>query len=56
MDKPVEHGVCDGGIAEYLGMPPSLTGESLRSGSLTHIIRSMAAPFQSASAKRATRR
>ena len=54
--EAVEHGGGHLGVAEYCGMPLSLTGESLRLGSLTRIIHCMAGPFRSATAKRATRR
>src|ERR1700677_2842086 len=36
------------GVTGHLWMPQRLTGESLRSGSLTRIIRCMAAAFRSA--------
>src|SRR5271165_1644024 len=36
------------GVTGHLWMPQRLTGESLRSGSLTRVIRCMAAAFRSA--------
>ena len=48
VDQSIEHGIGDGGIAEHLEMPQSLTGESLGSWSLTRIIRCMAIAFRSA--------
>ncbi len=56
VQQPVQDRCRHYGIAEYCGMPLSLTGELLRSGSLTRIIRCMAGPFRSATAKRGTRR
>ena len=47
VDEAVEHRVGNGGIAEHLEMPQSLTGESLGSWSLTRIIRCMAIAFRS---------
>ena len=46
--QSVEKGRRDDGITGHLWMPQPLTGESLRSGSLTRIIRCMAAAFRSA--------
>jgi hypothetical protein len=47
MDDAVQDRISYGGIAEYGEMPQRLIGESLRSGWLTRIIPSMAAPFRS---------
>ena len=47
VDDAVQDRIPDRWIAEYGEMPQRLIGESLRSGWLTRIIRSMAAPFRS---------
>ena len=47
--QSVEESRRDDGVTGHLWMPQRLTGESLRSGSLTRIIRCMAAAFRSAS-------
>ena len=52
-DRGVVHDAIDGGerhglITGHLWMPQRLTGELLRSGSLTRIIHCMAAAFRSA--------
>ena len=46
--QSVEEGGGDDGVTGHLWMPQRLTGELLRSGSLTRIIRCMAAAFRSA--------
>ena len=46
--QSVEEGRRDDGTTGHLWMPQRLTGESLRSASLTRIIRCMAAAFRSA--------
>jgi hypothetical protein len=46
--EPIEKRGGDNRITGHLWMPQRLTGESLRSGSLTRIIRCMAAAFRSA--------
>ena len=48
VDETIQDGVGVGWITGHLWMPQRLTGESLRSGSLTRIIRCMAAAFRSA--------
>jgi hypothetical protein len=48
MGEAIEERGGDHGITGHLWMPQRLTGESLRSGSLTRIIRCMAAAFRSA--------
>jgi hypothetical protein len=48
VDEAVEDGVGERRVTGHLWMPQRLTGESLRSGSLTRIIRCMAAAFRSA--------
>ncbi len=47
MHDTIEDGVADRRIIEHLVMPWTLTGASLRSGSLIRTIRSMAAVFWS---------
>jgi hypothetical protein len=48
VDETVQDGVGVSRITGHLWMPQRLTGESLRSGSLTRIIRCVAAAFRSA--------
>jgi hypothetical protein len=48
MNEAVDGGERHGLVTGHLWMPQRLTGESLRSGSLTRIIRCMAAAFRSA--------
>ena len=48
MGQAIEHGGGHLRITGHLWMPQRLTGELLRSGSLTRIIRCMAAAFRSA--------
>jgi hypothetical protein len=48
MNEAIDGGEGHGLITGHLWMPQRLTGESLRSGSLTRIIRCMAAAFRSA--------
>ena len=48
MGKAVEQRGGHLGVAEHSEMPQRLTGESLRSGSLTRIIPCMAIAFRSA--------
>jgi hypothetical protein len=46
--QPVEHCGSHLGVAGHLQIPQRLTGESLKSASLTRIIRYMAAAFRPA--------
>ena len=48
MHEAVEHRVGNGGVAEPLGMPQRLTGESLKCGWLIRTILFMASAFRSA--------
>jgi hypothetical protein len=47
VNDAVEYGVSQRGIAEHMEMPRRLTGESLRSESLTRVILCTATAFRS---------